>query len=60
MLAGVGILLLLLIVFYQPIIFTAVKIAARKVGESQHLKIDFDIGGSILGGLGSTSSRTRR
>ena len=51
MLAGGGILLLLLIVFYQPILFTAVKIAARKAGESQHLKIDFDIGGSILGGL---------
>ena len=51
LLAGVGLLLLLVIVFYQPILFTVVKIAATKMGASQHLKIDFDIGGSVFGGL---------
>ena len=51
LLAGTGILLLLLIVFYQPIIFGLIKLAAPRLAASQHLKVDFDIGGSIFGGL---------
>ena len=51
LLAGVGIFVLLLVVFYRPIVFTVVKYAAHKVGASQHLQIDFDISGSIFGGL---------
>ena len=49
--AGFGVLVLLIAVFYQPILFAVIKIAARRFGASQHLRIDFDIGGSIFGGL---------
>lgn len=49
--AGLGVLLLLLVVFYQPILFAVAKIAAGKVGASQGLKIEFKPSGSIFGGL---------
>ncbi len=51
LLAGLGILLGLLVVFYRPIIFGLIKLAAPRLAASQHLKVDFDIGGSIFGGL---------
>ncbi len=42
---------MLLVLFYRPIIFTAVKIVAPKLAAKEHLKVDFDIGGSIFTNL---------
>ena len=46
-----GILLLLLVVFYRPIIFAVVKAIVPGIAAKQHLKVDFDIGGSIFTNL---------
>ena len=50
-LAAFGVLVLLLVVFYQPILFGVAKIAAKKVGAGQGLEIRFTPSGSIFGGL---------
>ena len=44
-------LVLLLVVFYQPILFGVAKFAAKKVGAGQGLDIRFTPSGSIFGGL---------
>lgn len=51
-LVGAGVLLLLLVVLYQPIIVLAVRLLAPGLAAKQGLKLnDFKLGGSILGGL---------
>ncbi len=50
-LAGLGTLLLLLVVCYQPILFGVARFAAKKVGAKQGLDIQFTPSGSIIGGL---------
>ena len=52
LLAGIGVFVLLLIVFYQPIIFTVVKAVAPRLAAKQNLRIDsLGLGGTIFTGL---------
>ncbi len=50
-LAALGVLLLLLALFHRPIIFGVAKYAARRVGASEGLIIEFTPGGTIFTGL---------
>ena len=51
LLAGAGIFVLLLVIFYRPIVFTIIKVVAPKLAAKEHLKVDFDISGSIFTSL---------
>ena len=52
LLAGLGVFVLLLVVFYQPIILTVVKIVAPRLAAKQNLRIDsLGLGGTIFTGL---------
>ena len=52
LLAGIGVFLLLLVVFYQPIILTVVKLVAPGLAAKQNLRIDsLELGGTIFTGL---------
>lgn len=48
---GLGILVLLLVVFHRPILHAVVRKVATKVAAGQNLKVDFSVEGSVLGGI---------
>ena len=47
-LGGFLILLLLFVIFYQPILFGVVKLAAREIAKSQALSLQFKIHGTVF------------
>src|SRR5215469_6946688 len=47
-LGGCLILLLLFVIFYQPILFGLVKLAAREIAKSQALALQFKIRGTVF------------
>jgi hypothetical protein len=51
LLIGLLVLLVLGLVFYQPIIFSVAQLAAREVGRSQAFSLRFKIHGSIISSL---------
>ena len=48
---GVGILLLLLVLFHRPILIAVIRIAAVKVAARQHIHLELEVGGTVLGSL---------
>jgi autotransporter translocation and assembly factor TamB len=50
-LVGAGALLLILVLFYQPILFFLIPFAAREIGPKEHLQIDLKMGGTIFTSL---------
>ncbi len=50
-LVSLGLLLLLLVLLYQPILCAVVPVAARMIGARQHLQVGLKLGGTIFTGL---------
>ncbi len=48
---GAGVLFLLLVLFHRPILIAIIRIAAIKVAARQHIRLNLEVGGTVLGSL---------